>query len=105
MVAAEKRSRRRARSAAVAVFGPRASPGVPDLERTAGQWGLDPGGQTYQRADEAWRQVGTVPGRPQTLLVTDTEIYAAADDGERTGLYVSTDPRQTWRLRYADRGS
>ena len=67
-----------------------------------GLWGVDLEGQTYQWAGEAWRQAGALPGRPQALLVSDTEIYAAADDGERTGLYVSTDAGRTWRLRYAD---
>lgn len=70
-----------------------------------GLWGVDANGQTYQRVGEAWRRAGALPGRPQELLVTDGALYAAADDGERTGIYVSTDAAQSWRLRYADRES
>lgn len=69
---------------------------------TEGLRGVDRNGQTYQRVGEAWQPGGALPGRPQELLVTDSELYAAVEDGQRTAIYVSTDGGENWQLRYAD---
>lgn len=68
-----------------------------------GLWGVTPEGQTYVRKGESWDPGGALPGLPQELLVTEDPFYAAVDEGESTGIYVSTDEGETWTLRYADR--
>lgn len=67
----------------------------------AGLWGVDSNGAVHVRRGSSWEERGDLPGPPQAFLATATELYAAASDGERTGIYVSDDG-QSWQLRYAD---
>lgn len=70
-----------------------------------GLWAVTPGGQTYRRSGEAWEPGGALPRAPQELLVTDDALFAAVDEGESTGIYVSRDAGHAWELRYSDQDS
>lgn len=85
--------------------------GAPELvflawDRDSGLWGVDPGGTVYHTSapDLDWEQGGSLPGPPQALLAEGTTLYAAAMEGDVTGIYMSTDGGTTWQLRYSDDG-
>lgn len=67
-----------------------------------GLWGADDKGAVFSREGSTWRARGELPGPPQALLVGDDRVYAAASDGEGTGIYESSDEGRSWQLRYAD---
>lgn len=67
-----------------------------------GLWGVSPAGETYQRVDGRWERRQALGGEPQTLLVTDEEIYAAVTAGDGTEIHVSSDAGRSWRLRYSE---
>lgn len=52
-----------------------------------------------------WEEVGRLPGAPQALVARRGELYAAAEDGDRTGIFVSRDGGRSWELRYRDPAS
>jgi hypothetical protein len=83
--------------------------GAPELalvswDVDSGLWGVDPGGTAYHATalDAGWEQAGSLPGPPQALLADGETLYAAAADGNVTGIYQSTDAGTTWELRYRD---
>jgi hypothetical protein len=83
--------------------------GAPELALVAwdvdsGLWGVDPGGTTYHATalDAGWEQAGSLPGPPQALLADGETLYAAAADGDVTGIYQSTDAGTSWELRDRD---
>lgn len=67
-----------------------------------GLWGITGDGDVFTRDATSWAPRGSLPGSPQALVVTDDAIFAAASDGDRTGIYGSTDGGRSWQLRYAD---
>lgn len=67
----------------------------------AGLWGVAGNGAVHARRSSRWEQRGDLPGPPQAFLATGAEVYAAASDGDRTGIYVSDDG-QSWQLRSAE---
>ena len=71
-----------------------------------GLWGAAPDGAVFRHdtASGAWETQGTLPGPPQALLVRGPDLYAAAEAGDVTAVYRSTDDGRTWRLRYRDKG-
>jgi len=83
--------------------------GAPELVLVAwdvdsGVWGVDTGGTAYHATalDAGWGHAGPLPGPPQGLLADGETLYAAAADGDVTGIYQSTDGGTTWELRYRD---
>ena len=81
----------------------------PDLvtlawEPSAGLVGADPDGGLHRSTDggTSWSPAGRLPGAPQALLVSATSWYAAAKEGEATGIYRSTDTGRTGDLHYRD---
>ena len=72
-------------------------------DAAAGAWGADPTGATWHRAGSAWERAGLLPGQPQAFLATPDVLYAAALDGDVTGIYRSSDQGRTWQLRYRDK--
>ena len=71
--------------------------------KQVGLWGLGPDGETYRRVEGRWEPRQPLTGRPQALLATDSELFAAASEGERTAIYVSSDESRSWQLRYSER--
>ena len=69
-----------------------------------GLWGVEPDGTVHRRATEGptWQPAGPLPGEPEALLARDGVLYAAARDGQGTGIYRSGDEGATWRLVYRD---
>ncbi|MDP9072020.1 MAG: exo-alpha-sialidase [Actinomycetota bacterium] len=67
-----------------------------------GLWGVSPAGETYRRVEGRWESREALAGEPQALLVTEHELYAAAQAGDGTAIYVSSDGARSWRLRYSD---
>jgi len=60
-------------------------------------WAAEPDGSVWRRDGSDWARVGQLPGEPQALLATATDIYGAVieDDGA-TGLYASADGGRSW---------
>ena len=75
-------------------------------DEASGLWGIGPDGQVHRSTDggTTWGATGTLPGPPQALLAAGDTLYAAAEGGDATGIYQSTDDGQTWSLRYRDGG-
>lgn len=71
-------------------------------DAAAGLWGADAAGVTWRRSGSNWQRAASLPGQPQAFLATADALYAAALDGEVTGIYRSTDQGSTWQLRYRD---
>ena len=67
-----------------------------------GLWGVTSAGETYQRVEGRWEPREALAGKPEALLVTDDELYAAAAGDGATAIYVSSDGARSWRLRYSD---
>lgn len=69
----------------------------------SGIWGADPDGGVHHSSDGAtWQRQGELPGPPQALAAKGTTTYAAAQDGDATGIYRSDDQGRTWDLLYRD---
>ena len=81
------------------------SPGLVALSwhPTMGLWGVEPDGTVHRRdpAGSTWEQQGRLPGQPEALLAHDGVLYAAAVEGDVTGIYRSDDGAN-WRLVYRD---
>ena len=73
-------------------------------DAASGLWGADGQGAVAHSADAGatWKRAGDLPGQPQAFLATEDALWAAALDGERTGIYRSDDDGATWELRYRD---
>ncbi len=54
------------------------------------------------RDGSEWEEAGSLPGPPQALLAAGEVLYAAADEGDVTGIYRSNDRGQSWQLQYRD---
>lgn len=67
-----------------------------------GLWGISPNGDVYTWTDSDWERRQAVGGRPQALLATDDELYAAIEIDEVTTIVVSSDGGQSWTTRYRD---
>lgn len=72
---------------------------------TQGLWGVAPSGEIYERAASGWEPRKPVKGRPQAILVTDDEVYAAAEVDGATRILVSRDGGESWTLRYREPGA
>ena len=72
---------------------------------TTGLWGVASDGATHHREPSGWVQAGSLPGQPQALLATADALFAVAVDGQRTGIYRSTNGAETWDLHYRDDSS
>lgn len=70
-----------------------------------GLWGVSPTGEVYTRAGAGWLPRQPIGGRPQAILVTDDELYAAAEIDGASNILVSRDGAQSWTTRYRDPGS
>ena len=65
--------------------------------------GIDPRGTVHRRDETGrWTAAGTLPGPPQALAAHRGVLYAAANDGDVTGIYQSDDDGRTWKLRHRD---
>lgn len=67
-----------------------------------GLWAVAATGETYRRVEGRWEPREALAGRPQALLVTSDELYAAVSSGNRTAIYASSDEGRSWRLRYSE---
>ncbi len=85
-----------------AVDGPDAV--VISWEEGADIWAAGPDGAVSRSGDggASWQPTGSLPGAPQALLAQDGVLYAAAEEGEVTGIYRSDDGGRSWQLRYRD---
>ena len=70
-----------------------------------GLWGVSHAGETYRRVQGRWEPRKALAGQAEALLVTDTEVYAAASSAGVTVVYVSSDGATSWRVRYSDDGA
>jgi photosystem II stability/assembly factor-like uncharacterized protein len=72
-------------------------------ERSTGLWGVSANGNVHRSSSgRSWEQVGSLPGPPQALLAYEDVLYAAAQEGELTGIYRSDDEGDSWQLQYRD---
>ena len=67
-----------------------------------GLWAVSANGEIHRRTERGWEAREALAGRPQALLVTTDELYAAVFSENRTAIYVSSDEARSWRLRYSD---
>lgn len=72
-------------------------------DRAAGLWGATADGSVHGSRDgSTWDEAGSLPGPPQALLAADDVLYAAAAEGDVTGIYRSGDRGRSWQLQYRD---
>ncbi|MDQ3384500.1 MAG: exo-alpha-sialidase [Actinomycetota bacterium] len=72
-------------------------------DRAAGLWGVTADGSVHgSRNGSEWEEVGSLPGPPQALLAAGDVLYAAAEEGDVTGIYRSDDGGRSWQLQYRD---
>lgn len=71
-----------------------------DWHAERGLWGLDAGGRLHHLDGDAWQSNEALQGAPQALLVHDSGVLAAVDDGS-TAIYRSDDG-QDWSIIYRE---
>jgi hypothetical protein len=71
-----------------------------DWHAERGLWGLDGQGQLHHLDGDTWHPREALEGSPQALLVHDTGVVAAVDDGS-TVIYRSSDGHD-WDVLYRD---
>lgn len=60
-------------------------------------WAADANGSLWNLSESEWARVGELPGAPQALLATPTDLYVAVvNDAGASGLYESGDGGQSW---------